>query len=82
MVKWTKSLVSGIPGIDKQHKELVDKINELLDATRSRKGKEEIVSIFEFLSVYVQEHFEDEERLLLKYNYPKFDEHKKLMMTL
>ena len=78
MVKWTKNLETGFDIIDVQHKELVDRINILLNATKNREGKEEIVETIEFLISYVDEHFGTEEKLMIKYNYPKYAEHKKL----
>ncbi len=77
MVNWSKNLETGIDIVDEQHKELVDQINNLLEATRDRRGKEEVTNMLEFLASYVVEHFKTEEKYMIKYDYPKYLEHKK-----
>ena len=73
-----KSLETGNPAIDSQHRELIDATNRLLSACSVGKGRTEIETTLKFLSDYVVKHFGDEEALQLKYKYPDYQVHKKL----
>jgi len=71
---WTKSLETGVPKIDEQHKELFRQADVLIDPSQ----KDRIESILNFLKDYVNKHFFDEETLHKLSQYPKADFHKKL----
>jgi len=73
----TKDLVTGNAMIDRQHQQLLDAINELLDACSKGQGRAEISKTLEFLNGYVEKHFSDEQDLQLKYHYPEYEKHKK-----
>ena len=73
-----KSLETGNISIDSQHKELIDAINNLLDACGQGKGRDEIKNTINFLTDYTIKHFNDEERLQKQYNYPDYAAHRKL----
>lgn len=73
-----KSLETGNKAIDDQHKELINAINNLLDACGQGKGRDEIKNTIKFLADYTVKHFNDEERLQKQYNYPDYAAHKKL----
>lgn len=77
-VTWRENLAIGIPEIDQQHKELCDKIDSLYDACSRGKGADEAIKILEFLESYTIRHFADEEKLQLKLQYPKYQQHKKM----
>jgi len=57
MLEWKDSLVVGIDDIDKQHKELFNRINNLIIAIGSGNIKENINVVFAFLEYYVNDHF-------------------------
>ena len=73
-----KSLETGNISIDTQHKELINAINNLLDACSQGKGRDEIKNTIKFLADYTIKHFIDEEKLQKQYNYPDYAAHKKL----
>lgn len=77
MYQWTKDLETGNIAIDSQHKELIQAINDLLDACAKGKGRVEIKNTLDFLNNYVIRHFADEEKLQIKYGYPDYTNHKK-----
>lgn len=58
---WDKSMSTGVPRIDAQHQELIQKLNGLLAAMKARKGQEELAKLIGFLGEYVIKHFSDEE---------------------
>lgn len=78
MIQWGPSLEIGLPAIDNQHRELIERANNLVAAMRARKGAEAISEVAEFLREYVVEHFGDEEALMIKHAYPKYDFHKSI----
>jgi hemerythrin len=75
---WTPDLETGNLTIDTQHKQLIQAINDLLDACMTGKGKEKLHKTLDFLSSYTVKHFGDEEQLQLQYKYPDYPNHKKL----
>jgi hemerythrin len=75
-LKWTESLSVGYAAIDAQHRELVGRFNDLLEACRKGQGKEKVAALFGFLDDYVVAHFGAEERLMAEHGYPATAEHK------
>lgn len=76
-IEWTNDLATGVPEIDNQHKELFQKINNLLDACNHGKGKAKVIKVISFLEDYVITHFSEEEKYMAKYDYPDGLSHKK-----
>jgi len=75
-LEWSEKLSVGNPRIDQQHQELIKRFDQFLEACRTRRGKEEVVSLLDFLSQYVVTHFQDEERQMVRYGYPELASHK------
>lgn len=73
---WDKSLETGNPAIDEQHKSLVNAVNELLESCSQGKGRSEVEKTLKFLQDYVIKHFNDEEKLQIKSSYPDYKAHK------
>lgn len=65
-----KSLETGVPWQDRQHRELFKRIGSLLDAIEHEEAASEVVSLVDFLDEYVAFHFHDEEQFMHKYAYP------------
>jgi hemerythrin len=76
-IDWTRELEFGIPVIDKQHRQIVDFINELDDACRTG-NKEETAHVMEGLLNYTVTHFEFEEELQEKADYPFLKAHRRI----
>ncbi|MEZ0536981.1 bacteriohemerythrin [Caldicellulosiruptoraceae bacterium PP1] len=74
---WASNFQTGIETIDEQHKELIDRVNKLLDACSQGEGKKVLPEVLDFLQNYVVEHFSTEENLMKKYYYPAYLTHKK-----
>jgi hemerythrin len=75
-LQWSNDLMVGHAGIDQQHKELFARMNALLDAMSTGRGKIEVIRLVEFLQGYVETHFRDEEKWMLRVNYPAYPAHK------
>lgn len=72
---WRKEYELGIKEIDKQHRSLVDIINELYDAFIENKHKQKLAAIIQELNDYVDVHFSTEEKYFEKFGYSGKDEH-------
>ncbi|WP_297427473.1 bacteriohemerythrin [Clostridium sp.] len=70
---WDNNLNTGVSNIDNQHKELFNRINLLLSAMKEGKGTHEAIKTLNFLEEYVIRHFNDEEEIQRKNNYPKYN---------
>lgn len=75
-LQWTEDLAVGHPEIDRQHRELITRFNNFLDACHQRKGKESLLELLGFLDSYVDEHFRQEERLMEQHAYPELPAHR------
>jgi hemerythrin len=75
-VKWTEDLSTGIEKIDEQHKELFEKINDLVAAVRQSVCKYKIGDVIKFLEDYVFFHFGEEEKYMQQFGYPDYQGHK------
>lgn len=71
------SLVTGNEMIDSQHKELLNKINTLLDSCENGNDKVTAVKTLDYLADYTYFHFSEEESLQKEIAYPGMAEHLK-----
>lgn len=74
-IVWTESLSIGIEAIDNQHKELLLRFDMLLNACQAGQGIKELKRLQGFLEDYVVTHFNDEETLQRRHNYPDQEAH-------
>jgi hemerythrin len=74
--EWSDALSVGVDEIDRQHKRIVDFINQLDNAIHS-KDRDKINEIITGLTDYTLVHFEFEEDLMHKMGYPLIAEHSK-----
>lgn len=77
-MEWNDNLLTGVEKIDNQHKELLRRVNNVLDACNQRKGKEIVGETLDFLESYVAEHFHDEENLQIESQFPGYEGHRQL----
>ena len=75
-IEWDESMALHIPAIDSQHKQMIGWIKALSEAVRNGEGAQVIDDVSRKLVSYVQEHFSDEERLMLSHNFPDFTSHR------
>lgn len=74
--EFTSNLETGNAIIDKEHRELIDAVNKLLDACSEGKGRDSVKQTTDFLNNYVDRHFLHEEQLQQQSGYPGFKPHK------
>jgi hemerythrin len=76
-IVWTKDLNTGIEVIDRQHRQIVDFINNLKVARKSN-NRDQIKKVFNDCLDYTQSHFTFEESLQEEAGYPYCKPHKKV----
>ena len=74
--QWDANLETGHAKVDGQHKQLICALNEIIDASKEGKGKDEIFKILDFLTGYTIMHFSTEEKLMTQYDYKDYHIHK------
>jgi hemerythrin-like metal-binding protein len=74
-MEWITDYQHGIIWQDFQHKQLVDKMNELLNTIISGHNKEAFFETVRFVKEYSTNHFKTEELYMKNWGYPKFKEH-------
>lgn len=74
---WTEDLRTNNALIDQQHQQLIQAINDLMNACAVGKGRAELEKTTRFLIDYTAKHFGDEEKLQLQYHYPDYANHKR-----
>ncbi len=76
LIHWNSSVQINIREIDKQHRKLIDLINDLHRAMKSGSGSQQAGTILNQLVDYTSTHFSYEEGLLQKCDYPDITAHK------
>ena len=77
-VQWTTKLDLNVPMVDRQHRLLVDYINELYTAMAHNRTSEDLRAILRKLRDYTATHFADEEKLFTATAYLGATEHIKI----
>jgi len=75
---WSEDLNTGIDVIDKQHRRIVDYINQLHDARTGEHKQEDIAKVIDELVDYTLSHFAFEESMQEEAKYPFMKAHKKV----
>ena len=74
-IQWHPDLATGHHEIDADHKEIFDKINELIVACKEKKEKPVVTELLRYLNRYVHSHFVLEESYLLQQGALNIQEH-------
>jgi len=74
--EFTEDLITGNELIDSQHKELIGRINKLLDSCEAENGAVTAIKTLDYLADYTNFHFGAEEELQKEIGYPDYDKHK------
>ncbi len=75
----TPDLITGYDMIDREHRQLFDAVNQLLDSFSDSKktGKDQMDRAATFLTNYVDKHFGHEEDVQKKYEWREYETHHK-----
>ncbi len=75
IIEWTDRYKTGVPDIDREHRELFSLINDLHDRVQSGSAETAIIATIDALIEYVHYHFAREEALLETCHYPEIENH-------
>lgn len=73
--EFSDNLVTGNEMIDSQHKELIERMNKLLESCETGNEKTIAVKTMDYLDDYTDFHFTAEEQLQRDIKYPGYDKH-------
>ena len=76
LMTWNAGLSVGHSEMDRQHKHLVDLVNELHEQMLSGEANATLGDVLDRLLQYAATHFDAEERLMARANYPGLAAHK------
>lgn len=76
MITLTKDMEVGVPKIDAQHRELINRLNAVISMGVKSVSAEETQKTLNLLEDYVVRHFSDEEVIQKQSGYPKYEWHK------
>lgn len=74
-IEWDEELTLGDPVIDRQHKGLVELINQMHSHLDSQDRDELVMHCLTTMYLYAKDHFQDEEALMLRIGYPEREHH-------
>ena len=70
--EWTESYSVNVKNLDDQHRRLFTLIDEYYEAISQKKVQDATSAILRGLEDYTKYHFGDEEKLMLRCNYPGY----------
>ena len=76
-ITWNKSLSIGNTQVDNDHKKLINIYKDLVDLVEVDGSRENFAIILSKMTDYCLHHFEKEEKYMLQFNYPNYEEHKR-----
>lgn len=76
LIYWDDSLKTNIGMIDAQHHRLIDMINEFYDTINKQNVDKLLNHLIKEMRAYTLLHFNTEEKLFIRYNYPESVEHR------
>ncbi|PKL42734.1 MAG: hypothetical protein CVV41_11915 [Candidatus Riflebacteria bacterium HGW-Riflebacteria-1] len=78
-MKWSEAYLIGCPTVDEQHKELIEKVDELEQRLENDEADDHsFTDALMFVVDYARDHFRDEENLMFETGYPGFENHRML----
>ncbi|GAB3454558.1 bacteriohemerythrin [Insolitispirillum peregrinum] len=82
LLVWRDQLSVGAPEIDKDHKQLIEFVNQLNDAVTEAQSEKVVGKILLELIEYTRDHFSREEKVMAAAGYPDLDRHRKIHLAL
>lgn len=77
-INWSEEQITGHDGMDHDHQQLADLINQLADGMENNKSKEYCSGLLEKFIDQTRIHFLAEEQLMDRHRYPHASQHKAL----
>ena len=77
LLEWNPGLSVEVASMDDEHRQLITLVNNLNEAMKQGRAKEEMDRVFGELARYTQVHFASEERFMAQVGYPHLAQHQK-----
>ncbi|MCL2441114.1 MAG: hemerythrin family protein [Treponema sp.] len=77
-LKWDTAYSIGNDDVDVQHQQIFDLLSSLVKSCENGSDTAILKDTLDFLVNYTCKHFNDEESLQIKYNYPEYEKHKQM----
>jgi len=77
-VAWSEKYELGNEQVDSQHRRLFELVSDLIEVCMCGYENDKLQETLDFLVDYTIKHFNDEEALQVQYNYPEYENHKKM----
>jgi len=75
-MEWSDELDIGVDSMNREHKSILEIMNQLHDGVQQNKDFSELKSLLVKLEEITIVHFKDEEEFMQKMNFSKYDSHK------
>ncbi|CCG07954.1 bacteriohemerythrin [Pararhodospirillum photometricum] len=75
---WDRSLETGVAEIDRHHRDMVEMTNGFYQDMLSGKGTVRFPEVFDTVNRTFDQHFQDEERLMQRYTYADYTQHREV----
>lgn len=76
LIEWQESFCTGIPGVDHEHKQLIDEVNAVYAMIDRKVEKELVIDSLGDIYGSIAAHFALEEQMMKKHGYDQYLEHK------
>ncbi|MBI4082461.1 MAG: hemerythrin family protein [Candidatus Lambdaproteobacteria bacterium] len=73
--EWLDKYSVGVPSLDDDHRALIGLVDQVVTAIEQGRGHDVVAPVLDRLMDYTVSHFEHEERLMAKSDYPRYVEH-------
>jgi hemerythrin-like metal-binding protein len=77
ILEWKKSYSVGIESLDRQHRHLLELINQLSALRPKAADRKGLFTLLNAFAEYAQTHFKTEEQYLTKYDFPGLVQHQR-----
>ena len=77
LITWQDSYSVGVGAIDRDHRLIIDLVNQLHDAHETAQSGDVVTSVLNILCEYVEHHFTVEDEAMERGGYPQVDQHRR-----
>ncbi len=75
LIEWRKEFCTGVAGVDYEHEELINEINEIYKLIDDKADRENVIDKLGDIYGSISAHFALEEQMMEKHGYDHFKEH-------
>lgn len=76
LIEWKEEFALGVPGVDHEHRELIELINQLHAEVEGAADRAAVIDFLGELHASISAHFALEERMMREADYDEYDAHK------